>query len=233
MATALDIIKRAMRLIGAYQIGETPSSDESQDGLTALNAMLSGFANERMMLYAVTQEDVPLVSGQSEYTIGPTGDIVTVRPVYIDVGTYLQLGAISYPVTVSNLQQYASVPQKGMTDPTPWMVWYRPDYPDGTLFIYPEASDSSAVLKLASWKPLTGFSTLTSTITLPPGYEDMLAYNLAVRLAPEYQMPVTDAVASVARTTKKQLKNTNTVVPVLGMPVDLLPYPNRTSYNYL
>lgn len=29
--TALDLIKRALRLLGVYAIGETPSPDEGQD----------------------------------------------------------------------------------------------------------------------------------------------------------------------------------------------------------
>lgn len=40
MATALDVIRRAMRLIGALQEGEVPNADQAGDGLTALQAML-------------------------------------------------------------------------------------------------------------------------------------------------------------------------------------------------
>jgi hypothetical protein len=40
LATAANIIERAMRLLGELASGATPSSDEYADGLTAVNAML-------------------------------------------------------------------------------------------------------------------------------------------------------------------------------------------------
>lgn len=41
MATASEVINRALRLIGAVAAGEEPSAQESADALTALNAMLA------------------------------------------------------------------------------------------------------------------------------------------------------------------------------------------------
>jgi hypothetical protein len=43
MATARDVLKRALRLIQAKAAGEEPTADEGQDGLTTLNRMLHGF----------------------------------------------------------------------------------------------------------------------------------------------------------------------------------------------
>lgn len=46
MATALDTITRAMRMIEATGSGETPTSEEADDGLTILNDMLHGWAKQ-------------------------------------------------------------------------------------------------------------------------------------------------------------------------------------------
>lgn len=40
MATALDVITRALRMLGAVSTGEVPSADEAADGLTTLQGML-------------------------------------------------------------------------------------------------------------------------------------------------------------------------------------------------
>ena len=40
MTTALDIVSRALKDIGALEAGETPSSDSAQDALDMLNDML-------------------------------------------------------------------------------------------------------------------------------------------------------------------------------------------------
>lgn len=44
MATARSVIKTALRLISAIQPNETPTADEAQDGLEALNDLLSSWA---------------------------------------------------------------------------------------------------------------------------------------------------------------------------------------------
>ena len=47
MATALDIIRRAMRLCGALDASEVPSAVDAQTGLEAMQAMLGNtFAEE-------------------------------------------------------------------------------------------------------------------------------------------------------------------------------------------
>lgn len=50
MATAHDIITRALRLIGAQAQGETPRADDAQDALLALNAMLQAWEGEGIRL---------------------------------------------------------------------------------------------------------------------------------------------------------------------------------------
>lgn len=50
MATGLDIITRALRLIGAQAQGETPRADDAQDALLALNAMLQAWEGDGIRL---------------------------------------------------------------------------------------------------------------------------------------------------------------------------------------
>jgi hypothetical protein len=58
VATVRDRIKRAMRLIGAAATGETPSADELADGLTALNAMLSSWSLESLLVPSIVSGGV-------------------------------------------------------------------------------------------------------------------------------------------------------------------------------
>lgn len=44
MATALEVITRALRKVRAYGAGETVSAEDAEDCLTALNDMLAGWA---------------------------------------------------------------------------------------------------------------------------------------------------------------------------------------------
>ena len=48
--TSADIVKSAMRIIGAIGKSEVPSSDEMMDGLQALNLMLELWSARRLMV---------------------------------------------------------------------------------------------------------------------------------------------------------------------------------------
>ena len=53
MATALDVIRRSMRLIGALAEGEVPTAEQAADGITALQAMLGDWETRGVRLGSV------------------------------------------------------------------------------------------------------------------------------------------------------------------------------------
>lgn len=57
MATALDVIRRAMRLIGALQEGEVPNADQASDGLVSLQAMLGEWETRGVGLGALADAE--------------------------------------------------------------------------------------------------------------------------------------------------------------------------------
>jgi hypothetical protein len=54
-----------------------------------------------------------------------------------------------------------------------------------------------------------GFTDLTEEVMLPPGYADAILYNLAIRLAPEYQVSAGSDVIRLAFGTLNAIKRTN------------------------
>jgi hypothetical protein len=75
MAQPIDIISRALKDIGALEAGETPTSDAAQDAFDMMNDLLDQWSNEDMMVFYKTEIVFPITPGQSQYTIGPTGQI--------------------------------------------------------------------------------------------------------------------------------------------------------------
>lgn len=75
MARPIDIISRALKDIGALEAGEVPTADAAQDAFDMLNDMLDQWSNENMMVYNYTEIVFPVVQGQTQYTIGPGGDV--------------------------------------------------------------------------------------------------------------------------------------------------------------
>jgi len=75
MTKPIDIISRALKDIGALEAGETPTSEAAQDAFDMLNDMCDQWSNEQMMVYYKSEIIFPIVSGQTQYTIGPGGEI--------------------------------------------------------------------------------------------------------------------------------------------------------------
>jgi hypothetical protein len=75
MAKALDIISRALKDIGALEAGESPSADAVQDAFDMLNDMVGQWSNEDMMVFYKNEIIFPITPGQTQYTIGPGGQV--------------------------------------------------------------------------------------------------------------------------------------------------------------
>ena len=94
MAQPIDIISRAMKDIGALASGETPAPDEAQDAFDMLNDMIDQWSNEDMMVFYKTEIVYPITPGQTQYTIGPGGQIGATVTGSIS-GNVLTISAIS------------------------------------------------------------------------------------------------------------------------------------------
>lgn len=75
MTMPIDIISRALKDIGALEAGEVPTSDAAQDAFDMMNDLIDQWSNEDMMVFYKTEIVFPITSGQSQYTIGSTGQI--------------------------------------------------------------------------------------------------------------------------------------------------------------
>jgi len=195
MTTARTIIKKSLQKIGALVKSEEPAADESDDGLSALNALMDSWGNDSLNEYARTLETFTLNSSAS-YTIGSGGNFNTVRPSNI-VSATVRSGEIDYAVDVIDDSTYNNISYKSTTG-IPQFLNYSNAYPLGVIKLYPIDSGASSITLLTE-KPLTGFATLDTDMSLPPGWERALVYNLALELAPEYDQKPDAYIAKVAQ----------------------------------
>lgn len=222
MATAIELISRAMRLAGVYALGETPTPAETAAGLTALNGLISSLANESLMIYEEVVDAIPITPGPGIITVGPSGSFVTARPIELLLSSYVVYQGVTYMCPPITIDQYNTITFKAQTAPFPWVLWWESNYPDGTLTVYPQPSDNS-ILYLPSKKPLTGFATPATSVALPPGYDEMLAFNLAINLGPEFTADIPQSVYARAANTKRVIKRTNAKPLVMALPNAVLP----------
>lgn len=199
MTTARQLIKSALRKIGAITKNENPTADEAVDGLQALNGILSSWSNDSTKIYARAIESFVLTSGDGEYTIGAGADFNTTRPVSI-VSAYVRSGDVDYTLEKVTDSDFADIGFKSVQG-IPRYINYDYNYATGKIKLYP-VPGSGYTLYLISEKELSTIASLDTDIAFPPGWERALIYNLALDLSPEYGQPVTQEIYSIASEAK-------------------------------
>lgn len=209
--TGTSLVTASLRLIGALASGEPPGANESTDGLAALNRMIASWSNESLMIFREAPETFALIASQRSYTMGTGGNFNTTRPQRIERALLQVAGTsptVELPIKILNLDEYADITIKDLTSTLPAYLYNDDSYPLASLSFWPVPSGIQNVV-LYSWKPLTTWTDVTTDVTFPPGYEEALVYNLAIRLAPEYGKSVTPDVASIAAASKASIKRMN------------------------
>ena len=218
-ATAQTIINRALRLIGAISSGESPTTDESNDGLTALNAMLESWQLDRLTVFAFQDKTFTLVAADGSITLGAAGNITT-RPDRIE-SVHITASGTDYPVTMVTAGEWYSIASKTVQSDIPEYGYYEPSYPLGILNLWPVPSAANT-LHVVMWTPFTAFASLSTAVSLPPGYERALAYNLAIDIAPEYEKKVSDEVAKGANDSLAAIRRGNNRPMIAGTDLPFL-----------
>jgi hypothetical protein len=195
--------------------------------LGALNALLDSWSTEELLVYAYTPESaLTLVAGQATYTMGTSGNITT-RPMRIEKAV-IRDGSTDYPVRMLTLDEYVRITSKSTQATYPDSLYDDGGYPQRTITLFPVPS-AAKQLVLFTLRPLTQIATIDTTISLPPGYERALRFNLALDLAPEYGRMVPDAVAINAVDSKATIKRANYKPRVLR--IDDVPAGRQGAYN--
>lgn len=226
--TALDIIKRAMKIAGVLGQNETPTSSEADDGLDALNDMLDSWSTDRTYIYSILQENFPLSNGVTTYTIGTGGTFNTNRPVAID-NVFIRLNGADFPVKEIDSQDYNSITVKTTNGGIPQYYFYNPSFPLATISLW-GAPSAGAVIYLNTWQQLTQFADLSTNYSFPQGYARALKYNLAKELAPEFGTKLTPEALEIANKSEAIIRSKNLPAPVMKTEVGLI---GGNNYNYV
>jgi len=200
--SATDFIKSGLRLVGALRSGLNLTAGELTDCQMVLNSMLDAFSIERTQIPAVSiistntaQVPLSLVANKQAYKLGNavgTEDFLLPRPSRVERVSIMYSASQSTPVEFG-MEMYDSVQWQGVTNKSspsllPQVCFVDDSmavFPDMVLSFWPVPTQANPVI-LYLWQLLQQFSSLTAQFLFPPGYAEMLRFQLAMRLAAEF-----------------------------------------------
>lgn len=212
-----SLIKAALRKLGAVASGETPSPEELQDGLDALNSMVESWNIENLMAYRLDTQEFTLIPDQQDYTFGPGGDFDGTRPSSI-ASAQLRVTTVTpnydRPLQIVNDDEWASITQKSLDTTYPLYVNNQGEVPLTTVSFWPIPTEANKVVFYTPFQ-VPRFA-LADMVYLPLGYERAMTYGLAIEVSPEFRIQVSSEIAEIYRKAVENIKNQNKVEPKMA-----------------
>lgn len=225
-----DIVKRALRLIGALASGEPLPADQLKDGLEALNDLVDSWNTEKLIIYVLARNSFALTAGTNPHEIGPgvgAPGLDAPRPNRIEQGqAWLTGGQLlgEYELEVRTKEHWAR-DYVSTTTGIPCALWYEMTFPVAKIWLDVKPDTVySLILYLEQMLSQVFMDGTTTELSLPPGYKEALVFNLAIALAPEYGKEPPAAVIIGANNAKANIKRLNQKPLYLEIDSALLPY---------
>lgn len=206
MPTGRDLATKVLLKAGVVSRNETPSAEEINDTLDAINDMLESWSNDSLVLYTRSWETFPLLSGVSQYTIGPGKDFDTSRPMNILAANLRFSGqTFGYDMAILNDIRFNNYVTDVVTQGVPEYLNYDGNNPVGVIRLWPIPSIPYDLFMLSE-KVLTKI-TLDDEVNLPPGWNRAIIHNGAVEIAADYGQEAAPSVQRIALQSLGQIKS--------------------------
>ena len=186
--TRNQIIESALRKLGVLAEGQTPSAQNYADGMMALNTVISQLRAVGMPLWA--RSEYTFTPTTNTYTIGTGMTLSTPFPVKLLQAFRTDTGA-KIPLEIVAREDFNILPTS--SNGSPIKINYQSFVNYGTISLWPTpTSTNTATITLVYQRPYQYFTTSTETADFPEEWYNAIIYHLAVRLAPEWGVPLPD-----------------------------------------
>ncbi len=186
--TRNQIIEAALRKLGVMAEGQTPSAQNYSDGMMALNTVIAQLRAIGMSLWA--RFEYTFTPTTNSYTIGTGMTLNTQFPVRL-LQAYRTDNGAKIPMDLVAREDFNILPTNSTG--TPLKVNYQPFVNYGVISLWPTpTSTNTTTVTLVYQRPFQYFTASTETMDMPEEWYNAIIYNLAVRLAPEWGVPLPD-----------------------------------------
>jgi len=200
----VDIVTDALYQNGALGQGDNLSDADAQLCLRRLNRMLDSWSNESQMVFALTEETFVMTPALGQYS---TSLLALGRPIEI-MSIFVRLSNIDWDIEFIDYQTWGAIAYKPVTS-VPQYCYVDTDYPDMTMNFYPTPYAGFTCFVTSKRALVAAPITLSTNVTLPPGYEKAIVDCLAVDCAPSFGRLVTPEMMQAGTSARAWIKRTN------------------------
>lgn len=198
VATTLGALLAPMLRIAGItkRPGITPSGDQFAELIPAVNRMLASWNCDGHRIFNTLISAYPCVTAQKIYTIGPGANFDADRPLEIREANIIfpTTPAVRRQIRIVDDTQWSSITVQDISGAPPTYLYYDNSMDANgwaRIYIRPQA-DTGYSLELYTWQALkANFTAIDDAVILPPGYEEAIVCNGAIRAAALYPLEST------------------------------------------
>lgn len=212
MSTPTPIINQAFQDLKVLAPGGSVSPGVLADAFVYLNQLMSSLSIEGPMAFNQVKQTFNLSQGTVAYTLGSGGSFGTTggkRAVKVTSWRGLYGGVLSSGGAPLSIEDFSAQAKQllGESTPIPSLVGADTAYPLINVRVHPPPGANPGNIELGYWTPITQFATVTDVLAFEDGFEEMLHFNLAVILYPQYgrQGGIDPVLAANAQNSKARI----------------------------
>lgn len=219
MPTVKSMCQQALRKIRVLAAGEDIEDTDTTTVADELRRMLDTWRLENLMIVANTIESFDLDSSKNTYTIydDAAADFETPRPVAIISATLRDGSGRGWPLAPMTSREWSESSSRTI-QAQPSRFYFNAAFPHAEIRLDCMPDTAWPDIELVLQQPFdvsTVQADWTDDLEFPPGYEDAIIYNLAVRVHEDYGVALPRDVGALAMSFKGLIKRANLQVPVL------------------
>lgn len=184
-----QLIKAALRKISAFESGETPDSESTNDASDALNAMLKHWQASGIHIWRMAEGTITLVADQVSYTLG--ADPADKPLKIVSARFHNTTSGIDLPLEEMDRVEYQEMPNKTASGAVNSFFYDRRSGTalTGLIYFWPAPDASGDEVRYTYARPIEVFSAAGNDADFPEEWTQAIVWNLADQVADDYDVP--------------------------------------------